>query len=110
MIHMEKNDTVLYQRKESKLESQVRELINKVTNSKYISALDIKYEDGIYTLRLGLNCKDAAPISFGYQGDEEGFLKFLAVEFRKRKLQNITYTTGALINGDTDVYYPVIEL
>lgn len=110
MIHMDKNDTVLYHRKESNLECRVRELINQVTKSKYISPLKITYEDGIYTLRLGLNCKDAAPISFGYQGDEEGFLKFLEKEFRKRRLQNISYTTGVLINGDSDVYYPIIEL
>lgn len=110
MIHMDKNAMVSYPRKESNLECRVRELINKVTNSQYISPLDIKEEDGIYTLRLGLNCKDAAPISFGYQGNEEGFLKFLEKEFRKRKLQNITYTTGALINGDSNLYYPIIEL
>lgn len=110
MIRMDKNVMALYPRKESNLECRVRELINQVTNSQYISPLDIKEEDGIYTLRLGLNCKDAAPISFGYQGNEEGFLNFLEKEFRKRKLQNITYTTGALINGDSNLYYPIIEL
>lgn len=110
MIQMDKNDMVLYHRKESNLECRIRELINQVTKSKYISPLDVKHEDGIYTLRLGLNCKDAAPISFGYQGNEDGFLKFLEKEFRKRKLQYIRYTTGALINGDSNLYYPVIEL
>ena len=77
MIQMDKNDMALYLRKESNLECRVRELINQVTQSEYISPIDVKYEDEIYTLRLGLNCKDAAPISFGYQGSEEGFLKFL---------------------------------
>lgn len=110
MIHMEKNDTVLYQGKESNLECRVRRLINQVTESKYISPLKVIYDDGIYTLRLGLNCKDAAPISFGYQGDEDGFLKFLDKEFRTRRLQNIIYTTGVLVNGDNNSYYPVIEL
>ena len=42
----------LYLRKESNLECRVRELINQVTQSKYISPIDVKYEDGIYTLRL----------------------------------------------------------
>lgn len=110
MIHMDKNDMVLYPRKETKLECEVRKLINRVTKSEYISPLDIKYEDGIYTLRLGLNCKDAAPISFGYQGDEEGFFKYLEKEFRTRKLQNVGYTTTTLINGESNLHYPIIEL
>lgn len=110
MIHMDKNDMVLYPRKESNLECRIRNLINQVTKSKYISYLNVRHEDGIYTLRLGLNCKDAAPISLGYQGDEKGFLNFLEKEFKKRKLQDIQYTTGVLINGDSNLYYPVIEL
>lgn len=110
MIHMDKNDMVLYHRKESNLECRVRKLINQVTKSEYISPLKITHKDGIYTLRLGLNCKDAAPISLGYQGDEEGFLKFLEKEFRKRRLQDISYTTGVLINDNSDIYYPIIEL
>lgn len=110
MIHMDKNDTELYQQEECNLEQRIRELINNVTNSQYISNLDVYQENGIYVLRLGLNCKDAAPISFGYQGDEEGFLKFLEKEFRKRRLQNINYTTTTIINGDSGTYYPVIEL
>lgn len=110
MIHMDKNDTVLYLRKESDLECRIRELINRVTKSKYISPLDVTYDNGIYTLRFGLNCKDAAPISFGYQGTEDEFLKFLEKEFRKRKLQHVEHTTGALVNGDSNLYYPIIEL
>lgn len=110
MIHMDKNDMVLYPRKESELESKVRELINCVTNSTYISPLEVKHNDGIYVLRLGLNCKDAAPISFGYTGDEKGFLRYLKAEFKKRKLENINYTTATLINGNTDVFFPIIEI
>lgn len=110
MIHMDRNDTELYHTNKSNLECRIRKLINEVTKSKYISPIDITYEDGLYTLRLGLNCKDAAPISFGYQGDEDGFLKFLAKEFRKRRLQNVWYTTTTLINGDSNLYQPIIEL
>lgn len=110
MIHKEEKDMESYERKESELEHEIRELINRVTCSEYISSLDVKHEDNIYTLRLGLNCKDAAPISFGYQGDEEGFLAYLEKEFRKRKLQNTKYTTGALINGNANQLYPIIEL
>ena len=87
MIHMDKNVMASYQGKESNLECRVRELINKVTHSQYISPLNIKEEGGIYTLRLGLNCKDAAPISFGYQGNEEDFLKFLEKNLEKENFK-----------------------
>lgn len=110
MIHMDKSDMALFHKKESDLECKVRELINKITDSKYISSLNVKHEDGIYILQLGLNCKDASPISFGYCGDELGFLKFLEKEFKKRHLQDIRYTSSILINGNSNLYYPIIEL
>ena len=110
MILMDKNVMASYQGKESDLEHEIRNLINKVTKSEYISPLNVIEEDGTYTLRLGLNCKDATPIALSFQGTEDEFLKFLEVEFKKRKLQNIIYTTGVLINGDSNWYYPIIEL
>lgn len=110
MMSMEINDMVSYPRKESDLEHRVRELINRVTKSKYISPLEVKYENGTYILRLGLNCKDASPISIGYQGNEEGFFKYLEKEFRKRRLQMVEYHTETLINGNVNLYYPIIEL
>lgn len=93
------------------LKKKIYELINRVTNSVYTSTLDVRYEDGVYILRLDLNCKDAAPISLGYQGDEDGFLLYLENEFRKRKLQNTRYTKGNLVTGDRkSPFYPIIEL
>lgn len=99
-----------YHNVDGSLEKIIRQLINKVTKSEYVSSLQVKCEDGIYTLRLGLNCKDASPITFGYQGDEKGFLIFLEKEFRRRKLQDVTYTKGVLINGDSFEYQPIIEI
>lgn len=96
--------------KQTEIETKVRNLINKVTNAKYISSLEIFYEDGLYTLRLGLNCKDASPISLGFQGNESDFLIFLEKEFRKRKLQNVRYTSTTLINEKSDSHKPIIEL
>ncbi len=110
MIFMEGNDMVPYRGKESAFEHRIRELINHITNSEYISPLDVSYENGMYTLRLGLNCRDATPISLSYQGDEEGFIMFLEKEFKKRKLQNISYTTGTLVNGNSNMWHPIIEL
>lgn len=108
MTHTDERDMALSQNKE--LIDKIRNLINTITDSKYISHLNVIHEDDLYVLRLGLNSKDASPISLGFQGDEDSFLKFLEKEFRKRKLQNIQYTKGTLINGDSNVYYPIIEL
>lgn len=99
-----------YLRKESDLEHRVRCLIDTVTESKYISALSVIHDNDMYILKLGLNCKDATPIAMGYQGDEKGFFKFLEKEFRTRKLQNVRYTTETLENGESNVYYPIIDL
>lgn len=111
MIRMDKNTMELSQ---IKLKDKIRELINCVTCSKYIGDLDLNIEcdscTNYYTLKLGLNCREATPIAFGYQGDESGFLKYLEKEFRKRKLQNIQFNKTTLINGDSNVYYPIIEL
>lgn len=107
MILTEINAMELYQ---NNLKKKIVELIEEVTCSKYIGTLDLIVNCDLYILRLGLNCKDAAPISFGYQGSEEGFLAYLRREFRKRKLQNVEYTKGTLINGDSFVYHPIIDL
>ena len=109
-ILMETNVTVLYRNRETPLENKVRDLINCITKTDYISPISIRYDDGIYTLRLGLNCKDASPISLGFQGSEDDFLKYLEKEFKKRKLQMVKYTKGVLINGDSNMFYPTIEL
>ena len=110
MILMGEKDMVPYRGKENELEHKIRKLINCITKSEYFSPLDVSYENGMYTLRLGLNCRDASPISLSCQGDEDDFIRFLEKEFRKRKLQNISYTTGTLINGNSIMFHPIIEL
>lgn len=109
-IHMDKNDMVSYPRKENVLEHKIRELINKITNSIYTSSIKVIYDDGMYLLKLGLNCRDATPISLCYQGTEDEFLNFVENELKKRRLQEVEYTNGILINEDNKIYYPVIEL
>lgn len=89
---------------------KIRTLLNQITESKYIGALDVKLDNGIYILSLGLGNKDAKPISLGFQGSEEEFLKFLEKEFRKKKFQSIDRNSTTLINGDAPMYYPIIEL
>lgn len=90
------------------LEDEIRNLICSVTNYKYISQLDVKYQDGIYTLKIGLDGKEVSRISLGYQGDD--FLGFLENEFRKRQLQGVKSNKSTLLSGGAPIYPPVIEL
>lgn len=99
---------VLSQNKE--LEKKIRELIDSVTCSKYVSPLEVEEDNGMYVLRLSLNCKDAAPISFIYNGDEEGFFEFLRKEFKRRRLQEVMYSKQYIENSEVEFNYPVIEL
>ena len=108
MIHMEENVMEQFPRK--KLENKIRDLITELTNTIYISNINIKYNHGIYTLQLGLNCKEAVPMSISYQGNEEEFIEFVKKEFIKRKPHEIRYTKGTLLNGDGEIHYPIIEL
>ena len=109
MILMEENDMASFQNK-TKLENIIRDLLNEVSNSKYTSSLNVEYEDGIYTLQMGLNCKDASPVSIVYQGDESGFLDYLAKEFRRKRFAGVDYNTNTIINGEGNWFYAIIEL
>lgn len=92
------------------LEDRIRNMICNITNSKYISALDVTYNNGIYVLTLGLSNRDAKPLSLGFQGTEEGFIKYLESEFKKRRLQEVQWNTVKIINGESPSHYPIIEL
>jgi hypothetical protein len=99
-----------YLNRDPELEKKVLDLLNEVTKSKYTSSLEINHSDGMYFLRLGLNCKDASPIALGFAGDEEAFLKWLRKEFKTRRLQDVRYTKAGLENGNSDMLYPIIEI
>lgn len=92
---------------------EIRDLFYQVTCTKYIGNLDLDViedcNNKIFTLKMGLNCPDAAPIVLGFCGDESQFMNYLKKEFRKRRLQEIEYTVATLINEDSLVY-PVIEI
>lgn len=92
------------------LEQKVRKVIDEVTCSKYIGPLDVQYEEGLYVVKLGLNCRDASPISLGFTGDEAGLLEFVKREFKKRKLQNVQFVKEKLENGKDGAHYPIIEI
>lgn len=103
---MEENNLELYQEKVK----IIRDLLDKVSNSKYIGPLDLQYIDGMYIVRLGANCREASPVCIGYTGDWNSFLKFIEKEFRKRRFSEITYTNAKIINGESPMFYPIIEL
>lgn len=97
----------------SNMIDEIRDLFYQVTCTKYIGNLDLDViedcNNKIFTLKMGLNCPDAAPIVLGFCGDESQFMNYLKKEFRKRRLQEIEYTVATLINEDSLVY-PVIEI
>lgn len=106
-IVMGGNSMESYQAKE--LVDKVRKIINDVTESKYISNIDIKKEDDFYRLQFDLGCRQA-PFALGFTGSEEELLEFIKKEFKKRRLESIEYTTVTLENGPSTIFYPVIDL
>lgn len=110
MIVMVERNMELYL---SNMIEEIRELFYQVTCAKYIGNLDLDViedcNDKIFTLRMGLNCPDVAPIVLGFCGTEDQFREYLKKEFRKRRLQEVEYSTATLINGDS-IIYPVIEI
>ena len=110
MIVMETRNMELYQ---DNLINEIRELFYQVTCVRYIGNLDLDVigdcNDKIFTLRIGLNCPDAAPIVLGFCGDESQFMKYLTKEFSKRRLQEVEYSAATLINEDS-IVYPVIKI
>lgn len=110
MIVMVERNMELYL---SNMIDEIRDLFYQVTCTKYIGNLDLDViedcNDKIFTLRIGLNCPDVAPIVLGFCGNEMEFKEYLKKEFRKRRLQEIEYTIATLINED-NIIYPVIEI
>ena len=110
MIVMETRNMELYL---DNLVNEIRELFYQVTCARYTGNLDLDViedcNDKIFTLRIGLNCPDAAPVVLGFCGDEDQFMEYLTKEFRKRRLQEVEYSAVTLINEDS-IVYPVIEI
>ena len=108
---MEERNSELYLHN---LKCKILKLICENTDSIYIGTLglDVKVDDNdnIFTLRLGADYPESAPIVIGYQGNDSEFLEFLKKEFKKRQLHSIQTTKGTLINEDSGLLYNVIEL
>jgi hypothetical protein len=110
MIVMVERNMELYL---SNMIDEIRDLFYQVTNTKYIGSLDLDViedcNEKIFTLKIGLNCPDVAPIVLGFCGNECQFKKYLEKEFRKQRLHEIEYSVATLINEDS-IMYPIIEI
>lgn len=108
MIHMAENIMELSHKKQ--LEDKIRKMINELSNDIYIAPLKVKFEAGIWSLKVGVNGKEVSQLSLGFQGSEEDFLKFLTKELKKRQIHRIVSNKVTLINGDAPMHHPVIEI
>lgn len=70
----------------TELENKVLNIINCVTDSKYISTFKVEKDEDTYILKLDLT-QYLAPLVLSFEGDEEGFLKFIYDEFKNRKIE-----------------------
>lgn len=74
----------------TKIEEEIRQIINDVTEREYITRLQVTQDNDIWTLYLFLN-RELVPLVMGIQGDEETFKKFVRSEMKKRRLQEVKY-------------------
>lgn len=105
---MEEN--IMEQSHKKQLEDKVRKMINETYGDIYIAPLIIKYEDGVWTLKVGVNGREVSQLSLGFQGTEDNFLEFLCKEIQKKKFNLVVSNKVTLINGDAPMHHPVIEL
>ena len=82
---------------QTQLEDEVRTVIEDIYKAKYVGALQItpilNEESQLgYKLRLGMN-KDERPLYIAFEGNKDGFIKYLKQELRIRRL------------ADTEFYY-----
>ena len=74
----------------TKLEEEIKQIIDETTDREYVSKLRVVKEDDTYILYLYLN-RELVPMTMGCQGDEETFKKFVRKEMKTRRLQEVRY-------------------
>ena len=77
------------------LEEEVRTVIEKMYQAKYVGTLQVSSlgEQAGYKLRLGMN-KDERPLYIAFEGDKDGFIKYLKEELRTRRLHETWFFRG----------------
>lgn len=75
-----------------KIETEIKNIIEEVTCSKYIGKLRVVYEEDIdlWSLLLYLDLEQT-PLVMAYQGDVEKFKEFIRKEMKSRKLQFVEF-------------------
>lgn len=72
------------------IEEEIKNIIESVTERKYISELKVSQDNDIWTLYLYLN-RTLVPMVMSVQGDEKRFKEFVIDEIKKRRLQEVKY-------------------
>lgn len=72
---------------------KINKIIQETMCVEYVSDYTVEIDGNQYTLLMDLN-QWRAPLGLSYQGDEDGFLKFLTKEFKSRQLNSVKYFKG----------------
>lgn len=79
----------------TKIEDEIRQIINEVTEREYIGKLSVRNEDDIWTLYLYLN-RELVPMVMSMQGTEDQFKRFVKREMKKRRLHEVKFWKGIM--------------
>lgn len=82
----------------TQLEDEVKAVIESIYKAEYVGTLQITpILDGEvqlgYKLRLGMN-RDERPLYIAFEGDKDGFIKYLQSELRVRRLAETEFYYG----------------
>ena len=91
------------------LEDRIQQTIDDTMCTQYIGGFILEIEDDtLWTLRLNLN-QSEAPLSLSYEGDEDGFFRFLEKELRSRQLDRVKYYSGEQTTPGVDNHHIIYE-
>ena len=91
------------------IEVKIKELLESITEAKYVGKIFIKETDGFWVIKLGPN-ENQSFLSLAYEGDEKDFLSFLDKEFRNRKRSFLSQSKAVLFNVYSFLHQPMIEI
>ena len=90
-----------------KLETEIRNIIDKTIKGKYIGKLKVQKEDfddgtTLWTLFLYLDM-EMSPIIMAYQGSKDEFKEFIQKEIKSRKLEMVSFWRAELEYADVKI-------
>lgn len=81
------------------LTEEIRKIIFKLYKAYFKGKLEVKYDDGIYNLIIGIP-SNMRPSSYSFEGTKEQFLKFIEEEFKYNNKLWINYTEARVVYDD----------